>query len=177
MSPSEQELVIDHMKLVYYLVNKHFSGYPDHEDLLQVGMSALCDAAIKWSPDTHKCKFSTFAGQVIRNQLHYYLRSTTSDRGKSDVTLVSLDQKISDEAESLTIGEIVGVTDEWESVDTDYQIFKKSLSQRQQQVADCLKGGRTVSECAKEMGLSAARVYQIIKRVKHDWGKFYADKD
>ena len=175
MSPSEQELVIEHMPLVYFLVNKHFSGYREQEDLIQIGMTALCEAAIKWSPE--KGKFSTFAGQVIRYQIWYYLRSTMRDRGKSDVTVVSLDQKQGNDDDSYTIGETVGVDFDWDATSSDFDDFVKSLDGREQQIIDYLKRGYSRTECAKAMGMCNSRITQLAAKIKRDWSKFYDHQD
>lgn len=171
---ASEDLVVQNMKLVYFLISKHYPTYSQDEDVIQAGMEGLCKAAKRWNPD--KGIFQTYAGVVIRREVADYIRSLL-DKGKSDVTLVSIDQKVGNDEESASIGDLIGETDDWESVEEDFRRFASTLSPNKQRICEILLNGGSQTECARTLELSATRVCQLVGRIKRDWRKFYADKD
>ena len=127
MKNSEAErLVLENMKLVYYLINKYYPTYTQDEDLQQCGMLALCRAAETWDPD--KSQFSTYASKCITNAFNVELRKRSKHYGN-----LSLDYEYSNgDGEAMTLGDTVVGEEDVEYIDFDR--YFKTLSPREKQI-------------------------------------------
>lgn len=80
---SARDKLIEHnLRLVAYIVNKHYSDSRDTEDLISIGTIGLIRAAETFDPakDTN---FSTYAGTCIQNQIKMHFRK--NKRRSTDV--------------------------------------------------------------------------------------------
>ncbi|MEW6365899.1 MAG: FliA/WhiG family RNA polymerase sigma factor [Acidobacteriota bacterium] len=69
-------LVLDHIDVMKYVVNRisaHLPSHVDREDLIQAGLLGLLDAAEKYEPE-RGIKFGTYAEQRVRGAVLDYLR-------------------------------------------------------------------------------------------------------
>lgn len=72
--PSARNELIEHnLRLVAYIVNKHYSESREQEDLISIGTIGLIKAAETFDPDK-AISFSTYASACIRNQIKMYFR-------------------------------------------------------------------------------------------------------
>lgn len=72
---ARNELIEHNLRLVAYIVNKHYSDSKEQEDLISIGTIGLIKAAETF--DTEKSiSFSTYASTCIRNQIKMYFRKT-----------------------------------------------------------------------------------------------------
>lgn len=83
---NRQQLVEDNVNLVYYLIRKYYPTLINDEDIIQIGMVGLCEAAKRW--DSNKSKFSTYAGSWIKNEIKHELQERASRQ--VEVSLESL---------------------------------------------------------------------------------------
>lgn len=72
---ARNELIEHNLRLVAYIVNKHYGDSKEQEDLISIGTIGLIKAAETF--DTEKAiSFSTYASTCIRNQIKMYFRKT-----------------------------------------------------------------------------------------------------
>lgn len=70
---ARDKLIEHNLRLVAYIVNKHYSESRDIEDLISIGTIGLIRAAETFDP-TKETNFSTYAGTCIQNQIKMYFR-------------------------------------------------------------------------------------------------------
>lgn len=94
LPPSKQNLVIDNLKLVHYILRNKLhlnSNYYLYEDCYQEGCLGLTYAAIRYNPDLGY-EFSTYAGNMIRCYIIKFIRDYRNEHRYSR-SVVSLSQK------------------------------------------------------------------------------------
>lgn len=160
-----QKLIEDNMKLVYFLVRKHYPTFIYDEDVIQVGMVGLCEAAKRW--DEEKGTFSTYASYCILNAIRNELKL----RQKHTENL-SLDAPLRDsEGGRDTVSDLI-VGDE--DVDfVDYKSFYDNLKPNQQKIIEYRRKGLTTYEIAEKLGCSYQNVSLALRRMKNIWRKHY----
>ena len=67
------KLIEHNLRLVAYIVKKHYSESNEQEDLISIGTIGLIKAVETFSGDKNT-NFSTYAGKCIDNQIKMYLR-------------------------------------------------------------------------------------------------------
>lgn len=70
---ARNELIEHNLRLVAYIVNKHYGDSKEQEDLISIGTIGLIKAAETFDPDK-AISFSTYASTCIRNQIKMYFR-------------------------------------------------------------------------------------------------------
>lgn len=70
---ARNELIEHNLRLVAYIVNKHYSDSKEQEDLISIGTIGLIKAAETFDPEK-AISFSTYASTCIRNQIKMYFR-------------------------------------------------------------------------------------------------------
>lgn len=74
-SRARNELIEHNLRLVAYIVNKHYGESKEQEDLISIGTIGLIKAAETFNPEK-AISFSTYASTCIRNQIKMYFRKT-----------------------------------------------------------------------------------------------------
>ena len=72
---ARNELIEHNLRLVVYIVNKHYGDSKEQEDLISIGTIGLIRAAETFDPEK-AISFSTYASTCIRNQIKMYFRKT-----------------------------------------------------------------------------------------------------
>ncbi|MBQ9382603.1 MAG: RNA polymerase sporulation sigma factor SigK [Ruminiclostridium sp.] len=72
-SSARDKLIEHNLRLVAYIVNKHFGDSRDIEDLVSIGTIGLIRAAETFDP-AKEISFSTYASTCIQNQIKMYFR-------------------------------------------------------------------------------------------------------
>ena len=72
---ARDKLIEHNLRLVAYIVNKHYGESRDTEDLISIGTIGLIRAAETFDP-TKDISFSTYASTCIQNQIKMYFRKT-----------------------------------------------------------------------------------------------------
>lgn len=70
---ARDKLIEHNLRLVAYIVNKHYSESKDIEDLISIGTIGLIRAAETFDPEKD-ISFSTYASTCIQNQIKMYFR-------------------------------------------------------------------------------------------------------
>jgi RNA polymerase sporulation-specific sigma factor len=161
MQMSERDkLIVENQQLVYFTLHKYFPSWAYDEDIQQIGMVALCEAADKYDPE--KGAFSTFAAKYIWNRVAKEFRrlSTQSRTG----TEVSVGLEVS---EDCTLEDcLVGDTDvDYCDRDTLFNVLKP----REREVAELLEQGYSQAEIAKRLGFTRSNVSLLARNIKRKW--------
>jgi len=72
---ARNELIEHNLRLVAYIVNKHYGDSKEQDDLISIGTIGLIKAAETFDPEK-AISFSTYASTCIRNQIKMYFRKT-----------------------------------------------------------------------------------------------------
>lgn len=70
---ARNELIEHNLRLVVFIVNKHYGDSREQEDLISIGTIGLIRAAETFNPEK-AISFSTYASTCIRNQIKMYFR-------------------------------------------------------------------------------------------------------
>ena len=155
---NRQKLIEDNMNLVYFVIHQNFPTYITDEDIVQVGMVGLCEAAKAW--DEEKGIFSSFAVRAIYHAMCNEFRR----RNKQKFTY-SLDYNYADsEGETMSMGDILVGDSDVDWVDTEG--LYKSLTKKEQRIVAMKQAGLTHEEVAKKLGVSHQCVSDHLRRAK-----------
>ncbi len=72
---ARNKLIEHNLRLVAYIVNKHYGDSREQEDLISIGTIGLIKAAETFDAEK-SISFSTYASTCIRNQIKMYFRKT-----------------------------------------------------------------------------------------------------
>ncbi|MBQ8825608.1 MAG: RNA polymerase sporulation sigma factor SigK [Oscillospiraceae bacterium] len=174
---ARNELIEHNLRLVAYIVNKHYGDSKEQEDLISIGTIGLIKAAETF--DTEKAiSFSTYASTCIRNQIKMYFRKT---KHKSSEVYMNEPIDTDKNGNELTIADIfkddVCVDDEVDlriNMEKLYEAVNTILDERERLIISkrygliCADG--TVSrplaqrEVAKMLNISRSYVSRIEKK-------------
>lgn len=101
---NEEELVVNNIRLVYYIVKKFNFSQSEYEDVVECGILGLVKAARTFDKSKGK-RFSTYAGRCIQNEIGMYFR-----KHKKCLDYVYLDEDIpelSTEGGKITLKDII----------------------------------------------------------------------
>lgn len=70
---ARNKLIQHNMRLVAFIVRRHYPDYRDQEDLISIGMIGLIRAAETFDYE-RSINFSTYAGKCINNQIRMHFR-------------------------------------------------------------------------------------------------------
>ena len=184
---ARNKLIEHNLRLVAYIVSKHFSDSKEQEDLISIGTIGLIKAA-----ETFDCSkdisFSTYAGTCIQNQIKMYFRKNKhkyaevymnepieTDKNGNEVTMADIfsDDTCVDDEVDLRI-----------NTEKLYKYINKTLSDREKIIISkryglsldgVLHKPMTQREVAKEMKISRSYVSRIekkaIDKLKKEFGR------
>lgn len=174
---ARNELIEHNLRLVAYIVNKHYSDSKEQEDLISIGTIGLIKAAETFDPEK-AISFSTYASTCIRNQIKMYFRKI---KHKNNEVYMNEPIDTDKNGNELTIADIfkddVCVDDEVDlriNMEKLYKCLDKVLDERERLIISkrygliCSDG--TVSrplaqrEVAKLLNISRSYVSRIEKR-------------
>lgn len=163
MTENECKLVEDNIKLVHHILWKYYPKYAKDEDLIQVGMLALCNAAVSWNSE--KSKFSSYACRCILNSL-----ITEFKRRRKQLNTISMDTPIYEDVSlgDLLVGEM--------NVDFfDPQPFYNRLKPKEYEILKYLEMGYNAVQIAEKMGYTHQNISQYIRHIRYKWRKYNAN--
>ena len=82
------EIISSHQNLIYS-ISHYFEGYPNKEDLFQVGCIGLIEAYKRYNPDMG-AKFSTYAYPYILGEMKKYIREDKGVKISREITKLNL---------------------------------------------------------------------------------------
>lgn len=71
------EMIAMYDNYIYYIMNKHYSGYSSREDLFQEGRKGLLKAYNKYD-SSYGVKFETYAYEFIRGEMYQFIQRDRS---------------------------------------------------------------------------------------------------
>jgi RNA polymerase sporulation-specific sigma factor len=164
---NKDNLILENMKLVYYLISKYYPTFIGDEDLQQVGMLGLCKAANTWNEE--KSKFSTYASKCILNEINFEFKRRKKHNG-----VLSLDKELGVEDGAMkTFGDLIVGEDDVGFV--DYKGFLATLSDRQKDVLELSERGFDTDDIADMLDVSTQSVNASKRQIKLKWRKYNGD--
>jgi RNA polymerase sigma factor (sigma-70 family) len=164
------EVILDHMKMVYKVANKYCSSLPNasKEDLIQVGVLALMQSYDKWDPNGGK-KFSSFAYWNLKSCMISEFRLKKHER---DCGVAISGDIIKHDDSDLTIFDTLSIEKIEHSMLADHkmihELMEKVLSEREQYVLTMkfgLKGEElTYDEIGERYKIAVSTVCAIAKK-------------
>lgn len=165
----KDDLIIENMKLVYYLISKYYPTFIGDEDLQQVGMLGLCKAANTWNEE--KSKFSTYASKCILNEINFEFKRRKKHNG---VLLLDKELGVEDGAMK-TFGDLIVGEDDVGFV--DYKGFLATLFDRQKDVLELSERGFDTEDIADMLDVSTQSVNASKRQIKLKWRKYNGNSD
>lgn len=164
---NKDNLILENMKLVYFLISKYYPTFIGDEDLQQVGMLGLCKAANTWNEE--KSKFSTYASKCILNEINFEFKRRKKHNG-----VLSLDKELGVEDGAMkTFGDLIVGEDDVGFV--DYKGFLATLSDRQKDVLELSERGFDTDDIADMLDVSTQSVNASKRQIKLKWRKYNGD--
>lgn len=166
LTKEQQNLVEDNVKLVYHYMNKRCLDSEEYEDLLYI---ALCKAAQTYDP-SHNVKFSTYVYAIFSNEIRMAWRKDGGKRRTHNVFVISGDapifRKDGDECEKTVFDILDSNSTTIDDVITraDFDLFMKSLSERDRNIITLRLNGYAQTQIAKTLGYSQSYVARILAK-------------
>ena len=167
MNRQQQQLVEDNIKLVYHILHTDYKWCVHDEEMVQVAMVGLCQAAETW--DEEKGLFTTYSGRCIRNQLNseFVYKNRMCRSGDA----ISLESPLAGTDGETTLGEsLVGQSDV-ELVEV--QTFYDNLTDAQKQLVDLRLLGYRNADIARMLGTSRSCITQRLRILEKRWEKLH----
>lgn len=173
---ARNELIEHNLRLVAYIVGKHYSESRDTEDLISIGTIGLIRAAETFDP-SKEISFSTYASTCIKNQIKMYFRK---NKHRNSELYLNDPIEIDKNGNEITMADIfsddVCVDDEVDlKIDKEklYRFVNSVLDERERRII-VLRYGLIVDgtasrpltqrETARKLGISRSYVSRIEKR-------------
>jgi RNA polymerase sigma factor (sigma-70 family) len=164
MDKSKEALVVDNLNLVYAVIRTNFPRCIHDEDIVQIGRLGLCEAAETW--DESKSQFTTYAWSCITNKIRKEFRQRKKHKNTCSLNnpvAYDADSKVMTYEDILTGDEDVNYCDE--------ELYYSVLNDKERELADLLRKGKTPVEIAEDRGCSTETIYQIRRSIILKWKK------
>ncbi len=174
---SARDKLIEHnLRLVAYIVNKHYSESRDAEDLISIGTIGLIRAAETFDP-TKEISFSTYASTCIQNQIKMYFRKNKhrsaevymndpidTDKNGNEITLADIFSDSSNIDDEVDLR--IDMQKLYRFVDTQLDDREKDIIVRRYGLSVNGRASKplTQREVADKLGISRSYVSRIEKR-------------
>lgn len=180
LSSKEQEnLVINNLRLVYYLVNKLRVSGSDYEDLVSIGTIGLIKAASSFD-DSKNVKFASYASTCINNEILMEFR-----KNKKHENDVSLDAPIASDSDGkeLSLADLIsdpdsdfsGKIEMNHSFERVINIILNLLEPKERLFMLYRIGGKKQREISIKLGYSQSYISRIEKKVNLKVKSFFSN--
>lgn len=165
MTPEQEKLVIENMKLAYFAANKYYLKFGlEQEEAISLAFLGLVKAATIFD-ETKKVRFSTLAMKCMYNTFLQDLRKRSKE-----VDTVSLDSLISEDSQ-MTYADLFPDKDDSYSYIENREMIEsclRELTGREQEVviAYLANPNQRQAQLAKKYGISRQRISIIINKFK-----------
>ena len=173
---ARDKLIEHNLRLVAYIVNKHYSESRDTEDLISIGTIGLIRAAETFDP-AKDISFSTYASTCIQNQIKMYFRK---NKHRANELFISDTIDTDKNGNELTLADIISdntcVDDEVDlkiNMQKLYRFVNEVLDDRERDIIVKRYGlsvnrkaakPLTQREVAEQLGISRSYVSRIEKK-------------
>ncbi len=164
---AKEQVVLNNVGMVGHVL-KSLKLNPIDDDLYSVGLIGVVKSVNTFNPDKG-FSFSTYAAQVIRNEI------LTALRKKRIIPAFSLDEPCDlGNGESIDFSEMIADRRRFEEeaiADMQAKKILSTLSDREKEIISLKMDGKTQYEIADILGLSQSYVSRIIKSICKKWRK------
>lgn len=185
-----RNMLIEHnLRLVSYIVRKHYSDYRDQDDLISIGIIGLIKAVETFNSEKN-VNFSTYASKCIDNQIKMHFRKIKhqlnelyidepidTDKDGNELTIVDIINDMSD------IGEEVALNIDMKKL---YKYINEELDEREKLII-CTRYGlsttkgivgkvMTQREVADFLNISRSYISRIEKKALEKLKKRFVDE-
>lgn len=166
-SNERDDLIVNNMKLVYFIISRYYPKFVADEDVKQEGMVALINAADKW--DSTRSRFSTYASICILHHIGKYL-----EHEGNRIKTVSLDDVFStdDDGNHTLLMDVVAGED---TINLAYSLFAEfydSLCDYDKKLLE-LSMDKSQEEVGKELGVHRLKISRRKSELKKLWQEYY----
>ncbi|MCH5324140.1 MAG: RNA polymerase sporulation sigma factor SigK [Eubacterium sp.] len=174
---ARDKLIQHNLRLVAFIVKKHYPDFRDQDDLISIGIIGLIKAAQTFDYQ-RSISFSTYAGKCINNQIRMYFRKI-----KHQQTEVYMNEPVDcdKDGNTVTLADIFcDPTDVAQQADLNinieklYRYITEELDEREKEILTKRYGLNfatyrtekilTQREVAKQLGISRSYVSRIEKK-------------
>lgn len=163
MTDREQK-ILDNMKLVHYIIHKHFPQYMMNQDVIQNGYVGLIKAVDSFDESTGNT-FSTYAARCIFNEVAMDLRR--QNKYAKDISLQTALADGDTRDDPLTIENILMYEDDYTPM--YIQEFVRCLDEREIVILKCLLDGDNQVEVSNQLGMTRSNICRIVKKMRSKW--------
>ena len=187
---ARDKLINHNLRLVAYIVKKHYPDSKEADDLISIGIIGLIRAAETFN-HSRNISFSTYAGKCINNQIRMYFRKTKHqqtevymsepmdfDKDGNAVTLADIFKDGTDVAEEAALNI---------ELDRMYRYIEEELDEREKEILTKRYGLSRTSystdrvmtqrEVADELNISRSYVSRIEKKALEKLRARFDDKN
>ena len=176
---SARDKLINHnLRLVAYIVKKHYPDSKEADDLISIGIIGLIRAAETFN-NSRNISFSTYAGKCINNQIRMYFRKT-----KHQQTEVYMNEPMDLFKDGTDVAEEAALNIE---LDRMYRYIEEELDEREKEILTKRYGLSRTSystdrvmtqrEVADELNISRSYVSRIEKKALEKLRARFDDKN
>ena len=175
LTPEQEKLVIENMKLAYFAANKYYLKFGlEQEEAISLAFLGLVKAATIFD-ETKKVKFSTIAMKCMYNTFLQDLRKRSKE-----VDTVSLDSLISEDSQ-MTYADLFPDKDDSYSYIENREMIEsclRELTGREQEVVTAYLANPNQRQVhlSKKFGISRQRISIIINKFKDICRNYLQDR-
>ena len=170
------EMIMENMGLVYMIFNKYYKTYAENykEEMEQIGRIALYKAIQSY--EEGKGAFSTFASNIIKNDMYTFVTQDINKyKGITDGYVSSFEESCGNDDSDRNLENILGCgEDDFDNLEYselyDYILTK---DERIRTIIEMVIYGYTYQEIGTELGITKQRVGTLIKKLRDDMTKRY----
>ena len=163
MTEEQKKLVEDNERLIWYVGRKYLSkGYNVYEEYGTLAIT-LCEVATKW--DMNKGTFATYACASLENAIKEYFRSQTTKKRSDYTAIVSLDEPVYEDDNSvLLVKDTLGTL----SLEDTLLLFEVDdiLTKQELQICRLRSKGMNQTEISEKVGCSQSYVSRMLMVAK-----------
>lgn len=155
---AKEQVILNNAGMIGIIL-KSLNLNPLDEDLFQIGMIGLVKTVNTFKPEKG-VKFSTYATQIIRNEILMALRK------KRIIPAFSLDEDYRfDNDESVLYADIIPSKEQSDSK-FDFDAFFKELSDREKKIVLLSMNGVKQMDIAQDIGVTQSQISRILKGIR-----------
>lgn len=162
---NRDELIINNLPFVRFIIKKHFPTYVNDDDIIQIGCIGLVNAANTYDKNCG-ITFQAYAAPCIRNEIRMHFR-----RNQNKYTEVSFNEPVGDDS---TLEDVLVGDKDIDFFDLAPLIRKLTKIERDYLIL-AMKGLRR-TDIAREMKVSKTYVSRVFNQIHKKWDITYKER-